>query len=108
VISSLLKEISLSERPGCAAAAVLVDDRQARGEDGVWSTVSSAPFCNLLLKTLLLICKGYRSFGAPGMNNKNMFRYLHIGQLKDDGNLEEVTGVVATQLKGLVWFISDP
>ena len=49
-----------------------------------------------------------RAIGAPGVNNKNMFRYLYIGQLKDDGNLEEVTGAVATQLKGLVWFISDP
>jgi hypothetical protein len=35
VISSLVKEISLSERPGCAAAAVLVDDRQARGGWGI-------------------------------------------------------------------------
>jgi len=29
-----------------------------------------------------------------------MFRYFYIGQLKDDGDLEELTGVVATQLKG--------
>jgi hypothetical protein len=34
------------------------------------------------------------------MANKNMFRYFYIGQLKDDGDLEELTGVVATQLKG--------
>ena len=29
-----------------------------------------------------------------------MYRYFHIGQLKDGGNLEELTGVVGTQLKG--------
>jgi len=69
VISSLVKEISLSERPGCAAAAVLVDDRQARGGWDMEHCLQRA---------------------IPGMNNKNMFRYLHIGQLKDDGNLEEV------------------
>jgi len=29
-----------------------------------------------------------------------MYRYFYIGQLKDGGNLEELTGVVGTQLKG--------
>lgn len=29
-----------------------------------------------------------------------MYRYFYIGQLKDGGDLEELTGVVATQLKG--------
>ena len=29
-----------------------------------------------------------------------MYRYFYIGQLKDEGDLEELTGVVATQLKG--------
>jgi hypothetical protein len=31
---------------------------------------------------------------------KHMYRYYYIGQLKDEGDLEELTGVVATQLKG--------
>lgn len=29
-----------------------------------------------------------------------MFRYFYIGQLKDGGDLEKLTGVVETQLKG--------
>lgn len=29
-----------------------------------------------------------------------MYRYFYIGQLKDGGDLEQLTGVVATQLKG--------
>jgi hypothetical protein len=38
--------------------------------------------------------------GAAKSRNNNMFRDFYIGQLKDNGDLQELIGGVATRLKG--------